>query len=146
MTFVRVERRATAMRLSAGLVLLGGLLLGAQVAFSDQAVPVIVSLPIGIWPLECGMLALVVGLVLGLVGGTLRYRLAAAAGCLGTASAGFGFLFMYSGVPGTTLPVFTVNDVALVAAALLWAVSIAIGINELRRASRRVVNRTVWDS
>jgi len=125
------------MRLSAGLVLLGGVLLGAQVAFSDGAVPVIVSLPIGIWPLEVGMPALVVGLVLGLVRGTLRYRLAAAAGCLGTVSAAFGLLLMHSGVPVTTPPAFTVNDVALVAAAVLWTAAIAIGIDELRRDTRR---------
>lgn len=116
------------MRWSARLVALGLVLLAAQVAFSDGAQPNIVSLPIGMWPLALGSPALIGGLLVGLLGGTARYRLAALAALLGTFFAGFGLLFL------TTSGSSTINDIALMLAVVSWAGAIAIGISALRRA------------
>ena len=123
------------MRWSAGLVTVGLVLLVLQVSFSDGAVPIIVSLPIGIWPLVGGLASVGAGLLLGLVGGTPRYRAAALLALLGTFLAAFGLLFIHSRNPSAPAPAFTVNDGALVLAAVAWGSAIAIGLNALRATS-----------
>jgi hypothetical protein len=121
------------MRWSASLVILGLLLVGCQVAFSDGAEPRLVALPIGMWPVTGGLLSLGVGLFLGLLRGTLRYRAAAALAVLGTFLAAYAFLFVHSRDATASAPLLTENVIALMAALVTWAVAIFLGFTALRR-------------
>jgi hypothetical protein len=124
------------MRSSASLVVLGLVLLGCQVAFSDGAEPHLVALPIGMWPANVGLLSLGIGLFLGLLGGTARYRSAVALALLGTFLAAFAVLFLSFTNPSAPAPVITVNDVAFLLALVTWAVAIYVGFTALRSQPR----------
>ena len=73
------------MRVSAALVLLAIALFGLQLGFSDGALPHIAALPIGMIPITSGVLALILGLIWGLIIGNGHYRAAIGLAILGTA-------------------------------------------------------------
>lgn len=134
--------RENVMRASALLVVLGILLIGFQVGFSDGTEPNILPLAIGMWPVTAGLAALLAGLCVGLAGGTMRYRLAVMLGMVGTLSAAFGLLLIYSRDPSVPPPILTINDAALILGGLLWLLAIGLGVSELRHAGGRVTAPT----
>ena len=136
-----MERRRRLMRWSAILVALGLVLLACQVAFSDGASPNLISLPIGIWPLEIGLIVLFVGLFIGLAGGTELYRFGAILGILGMAFLLYGLTATFTGLavgPGVRQPpLFTITEVDLALAAISWLGAAAIAVTEVRDPSVR---------
>jgi hypothetical protein len=129
-----LPRSARLIKGSAGLIALGLVLLGCQVAFSDGARPNLVSLPIGTIPLKLGLIALGVGLLVGLAGGSARYRFAVILGLIGAGFALIAFLFLpFTGPPGRP-PALLINRLDLILAVATWALAIAIGAREVRKA------------
>jgi hypothetical protein len=123
------------MRVSAGLILSALLLFGIQFGFSDGTEPNILPLPIGMVPLTLGATALLAGLVIGLVFGNGLYRAAIGLALLGTAFAIVAFQLMVIGGAGRR-PLLTVNEIALIAAALTWLLALVVGARALRRRER----------
>jgi hypothetical protein len=131
------ERSAKVMQISAALVALGILLLIVQVAFSDGARPNLVSLPIGIFPLQLGVIALLLGLCMGVARGTPRYRAAMAIGVFGCALVFLGFLpWCMTCAPSTSPPTISLNQIYWLGAAASWAIAVVLGWDALRRSAR----------
>jgi hypothetical protein len=125
------------MRASAAFVLVGLLLLVAQVAFSDGATPRLVALPIGMLPVTLGGSLLLVGLVLGLFLGNGSYRGAVALGFVGTLLFLSGLLFLgFGGGYVKHPPLLRSNEVAVILGLLVWVVALVLGARALRASSR----------
>jgi hypothetical protein len=118
------------MRTSAALIAAALLLVAIQIGFSDGTTPVIAALPIGMLPLTAGLLALVAGVVLGLVLGSKRYRLAMLLALFGTALALFAFTFMTIGGPGTRSGM-SVNEIAFIGAVVSWLAALVLAVSAL---------------
>ncbi len=121
------------MRASASLVVIGLGLVAFQVAFSNGAVPRIAPLPIGIVPVAVGSLALLAGMVLGLAVDDARYRTASLAAWLGSACIFFAIIFVTTGGPGRR-PALTINEIALLAGAVMWLVALVLGASAILRS------------
>lgn len=126
------------MRVSGALVLLGILLFGFQVGFSDGVVPRIAPLPIGVLPLQIGAVALLLGLVWGLITGSAEYRVAIGLAILGTAFIFFGITLVTTGgfSPDVSTDEMTLsgNEMAVLLGGLMWLVAVVIGAHALGRS------------
>jgi hypothetical protein len=126
---LRAARRTNA---SAGLVALGLALLACQVAFTDGTRPNLISLPIGMVPLELGLAALGIGLLVGIAAGSPRYRFAVILGLIGAGFVVAAFMTIpFTGPPGRSSA--TSPRLDLILALATWIVAIGIGTWEVRK-------------
>jgi len=126
---VQRSGRAQLQRLSAITIAAGLLSLAAQVMFSDGAQPRLVPLPIGSVPVLAGMILLPLGIGLGLLVGSGRYRAAMLLAVLSSVIA-LGAIQVPFRTPGLA-------DRILVAATLVGAIAILTAVSALRQTPRR---------
>jgi hypothetical protein len=131
-----LERERRSIRRSAPLVALGMLLVGVQ-AGAGYLTGLGFRPPVGIVPLQVGLLIGVPGLLVGVAGGTARYRVAACLVFLGVCFAALIVLsFSPTAPPGASSTGITIVEIDLLLAALTWLVAFAMGASEFRSAAR----------
>ncbi|HEX5240121.1 MAG TPA: hypothetical protein VFW20_03900 [Candidatus Limnocylindrales bacterium] len=131
--FGDAAREARFMRTASALVALSLVSFGFQVAFSDGATPIVTSLPIGILPLQLGLILAGLGFLIGVAGGSSRYRLAVIIGVIGSGLIVLTFLDQpFTGPPGTAGSI-TLLEVDLALAVVACLLAIGIAIDELRK-------------
>ena len=123
------------MRSSAGLVVLGGALVGLQ-PFWPLRLDSVSWISMG--PLVAGVLLLLAGILVGLVRGTALYRAAMGLGVFGIAVFVFGLGARLYARPGP-IPSPNLNQIIAFAGMAIVAVAVLVGVLALCRGAHRDV-------